>query len=621
MRELKLVQAKAIKIKNIEIEKLPPLPNTGTGIYDQPFRQVRCLVHTGNQSFIAPIEVNHLPKCTDEEPFEGFAWDSQKGLLYYQDSNADGVLTQKYLCNFKLKFIKKLYFHTDNAADIYYEVELSNNRCKVNKNIPTSKAHEFPKLYIAGLPQFYIENCPDHLLKKYCAEKISELKEEATEHHYKLTAWHKFDSNYYFMHGGIANVESPLRLVPNSEKALEFVNIFLKILPEEKASFLLAYATTAYTAIFFEEANVVPCAGVLQICGTTGVGKTIVSKILAGALYSDPKADFIIRYDDTNASIEELIAIRPDQLLLIDDRYLTGSKAEDEAMAKAYNRTTRVIGDGRARKKFGTDGNPLENRKYRGAILSTAEFFSLPTLSSILRSILFEIHEGEFNFDIASILQDNRDLANAFFSSFILWLQYNQKFVINYLNTENKRSYKYYKKACATKEARIISMANALGLQVNLLNQFLAEIDTSGSGPRIPINVVETHIRGYSTQIEMLKPENQFLIAITYCIEAGWLELTNREEEFKNGLYNGFTTATEIVISSVDIDQALKQYNQMKKTIIKLDKTFEHLLVKAGIMFPRKNPADRDKYVRFKTGTKTKNRIHVVKFYRTKFIL
>ena len=422
------------------------LPEQASGHFDQYAQQlliaaplkrnaetvVTYPVPTNHQFSNLPIPAPHKTVALNDEFAQSkFIW--QNGFLLVPNKNGTYEEVATYFINFTKKFqeidalgsVDKYELIVTTSAESFTYVIERENLYKLENNLAKENSLCF------------IFHGKDEVFKTYIYEQVKTFSSTQPKDIYKIyhqIGWVVIDGKFNFLHAGHKDcnheVRNNLKLCPDYRKADEFYNIFCRTAPAEIVLPLLMYALYAYMAGLYENAcHDGGCRSILYIAGETGSGKTSLTKVLISWL-SIMGFNVDMRFDDTTAIIEEKIANNSDLLTLVDDFY---PKPGQSDFQKKADEIARIIGDGRIKDKCGPDRKPLPKRTFRGGIIATGEYFNLCTLSSYLRSLVLNVSKGTINFGYITELQKSPDLVQAFFSSWIDWLERNQDCILRNL--------------------------------------------------------------------------------------------------------------------------------------------------------------------------------------------
>lgn len=439
-------EAAANKAALLQLRENVVLPKQASGHFDQYAQQllIAAPLKRNAETFVTyPVPTNHqfpnlsipAPHKTvalnDEFAQSKFIW--QNGFLLVPNKNGTYEEVATYFIKFTKRFqeidalgsVDKYELIVTTSAESFTYVIERENLYKLGNNLAKENSLCF------------IFHGKDEVFKTYIYEQVKTFSSTQPKDIYKIyhqIGWVPINGNRQFLHAGHKNsnyeVQSNLKLCPDYRKANKFYNIFCRTAPAEIVLPLLMYALYAYMAGLYENAcHDGGCRSLLYIAGETGTGKTSLTKVLINWL-TQMGFNVDMRFDDTLKVIEEKIANNSDLLTLVDDFYPKPGQSDFQEKA---DKIARIIGDGRIQDKCGPNRKPLPKRTYRGGIIATGEYFDLGTLSSYLRSLVLNVSKGTINFGYITELQKIPDLVQAFFASWIDWLERNQHWILHNL--------------------------------------------------------------------------------------------------------------------------------------------------------------------------------------------
>ena len=422
------------------------LQKQASGHFDQYAQQllIAAPLKRNAETFVTyPVPTNHqfpnlsipAPHKTvalnDEFAQSKFIW--QNGFLLVPNKNG----TYEEVATYFIKFTKR--FQEIDALGSFdkYELIVTTSAESFTYVIERENLYKLGNNLAKENSLCFIFHGKDEVFKTYIYEQVKTFSSTQPKDIYKIyhqIGWVPINGNRQFLHAGHKNsnyeVQSNLKLCPDYRKANKFYNIFCRTAPAEIVLPLLMYALYAYMAGLYENAcHDGGCRSLLYIAGETGTGKTSLTKVLINWL-TQMGFNVDMRFDDTLKVIEEKIANNSDLLTLVDDFYPKPGQSDFQEKA---DKIARIIGDGRIQDKCGPNRKPLPKRTYRGGIIATGEYFDLGTLSSYLRSLVLNVSKGTINFGYITELQKIPDLVQAFFASWIDWLERNQHWILHNL--------------------------------------------------------------------------------------------------------------------------------------------------------------------------------------------
>ena len=345
---------------------------------------------------------------------------------------------------------------------------------------------------------------------------------------------------------------------------------------------MLMYALYAYMAGLYENAcHDGGCRSLLYIAGETGTGKTSLTKVLINWL-TQMGFNVDMRFDDTLKVIEEKIANNSDLLTLVDDFYPKPGQSDFQEKA---DKIARIIGDGRIQDKCGPNRKPLPKRTYRGGIIATGEYFDLGTLSSYLRSLVINVSKGAINFGYITELQNSPDLVQAFFSSWIDWLERNQHWILHNLPQIQEANTATVRTNIKLEYERLTISIAALLSVADIFNCFANYVNIAFDSAAVQAAILKL---GHDMKIiaTTMAPEQVAIDAITEGIENGGFSIaasrsafiTSKDADGYNEESGNYWIITTMVNNLVESYAARKNYS------IKFGSELRKKLVSMGFM-------------------------------------
>lgn len=456
--------------------------------------------------------------CSEEE----YSWNGC--YLSYYDAEKEETVK---LSNFEVSIVEVRTIVKETGDERWLKLQIVTRRGSFLMELPYVKYINLKEILGEQHPECAVYQTA-HAFRQYLhwvADNELEAAKEVTVYH--KHGWTKVAGKQLYLHGNMADVVSDVKLKPDREKATQFLQLYVGLINDgESRDVLLLYCLHAYVAGLFEQLGGIGCRSVLCITAPTGSYKTAVATVLASALNPNP----VLRFDDTEASIEENLLAAKDLLILQDDFYPHGDKSAVAAFKRKAMKVARIIGDGRAPGKMGQDRKPLSNRGYHGGVLLMGEILDLTSHSSYLRSLCIRWNKGFINTGILTVLQGDKMLAKAFFSSWITYVQEKVE-VLRMLIEDPLGSY--------GGAARMESSFKALGIIAELFSDFACSIG-------IPVNsaVMISHVLAAISKTESLA--NDFssaevaIRALMEAIENGPLVIVADKETFMQAAADGY---------------------------------------------------------------------------------
>lgn len=468
--------------------------------------------------------------CSEEE----YSWNGC--YLSYYDAEKEETVK---LSNFEVSIVEVRTIVKETGDERWLKLEIVNRRESFLIELPYAKYVNLKEILGAQHPECAVYQTA-HAFRQYLhwvADNELEAAKEVTVYH--KHGWTHVAGKQVYLHGNMPNVISAVTLEPDRQKAGQFLQLYGDLIhDDESRDVLLLYCLNSYIAGLFEQLGGIGCRSVLCITAPTGSYKTAVATVLASALNPNP----VLRFDDTEASIEENLMAARDLLILQDDFYPHGDKSSVTAFKRKAMKVARIIGDGRAPGKMGQDRKPLADRAYFGGVLLTGEILDLTSHSSYLRSLCVSWDKRFINTEILTILQRDGTLGKAFFSCWIYYIQKNVE-LFDMLLQESARKY--------DGSARMGNNLQALCITAELFSDF-----ASALGFSINITDMMKNIQCVISKTENLamnfSPAEVAIRAIMDGIENGPLVIVDGQERFMQVTADGYyeNDYTVYIISS-----------------------------------------------------------------------
>lgn len=456
--------------------------------------------------------------CSEEE----YSWNGC--YLSYYDAEKEETVR---LSNFAVSIVEVRTIVKETGDERWLKLQIVTRRGSFLMELPYVKYINLKEILGEQHPECAVYQTA-HAFRQYLhwvADNELEAAKEVTVYH--KHGWTHVAGKQVYLQGNMPNVISAVTLEPDSQKAAQFLQLYGGLIrDDESRDVLLLYCLHAYVAGLFEQLGGIGCRSVLCITAPTGSYKTAVATVLASALNPNP----VLRFDDTEASIEENLMAARDLLILQDDFYPHGDKTTVAAFKRKAMKVARIIGDGRAPAKMGQDRKPLGNRSYHGGVVITGEILDLTSHSSYLRSLCIRWNKGFINTDTLTILQRDETLAKAFFSSWIDYVQKNVE-ILQMLVANPLCNY--------GGAARMESSFKALGIIAELFSDFANSIGHHVDYA-VMINHVLAAIRTTESMANDFSPAEVAIRALMEAIENGPLVIVADKETFMQAAADGY---------------------------------------------------------------------------------
>lgn len=507
----------------------------------------------------------------------GFIWNSRQGYLYWHDAKIEKPIPISNFCFEIVKEISEIDVSGQKKQllqlHVWHSTDTEPLVFKINKK-------EWVKLYQLlpiEYPECFIEHGMDNYFKKYSHERY-ERRRCQEEIRYCFHGW--LDSKKLtYLHAGMDNVTCNIRLLPNQCKAAAFYRYYINACCSRLADLLIIYSMYGYLAAFFEKLHIEGCRSVLVINGPSGCGKTAITKIIAQALWLNGGG--VHRFDDTVASLEENILAGRDSVICVDDFYPRTATGVKDFQNKA-SIVTRIVGDGRVKGKMGVDRKPIPDRHYRGAVICTGESFSLEAHSSYLRCVMLSVQKGDISLRDLTPLQQRPDLSTAFFSSWIIYLENNQNYVLNYIRNNYQPKLSLCNNLLTGDYARLSSSFAALLLACDLVKGFLHSINAEFNA-RMEDSIVNAISSMSEVAIEY-SPVHIVQEAIKTSLENADIRLALSPEGFNEQDVDGYQDDGVIFVITSKLEKAILKFAAAKNLALDFNTSLKEALVEAGLL-------------------------------------
>lgn len=533
-----------------------------------------------------------------------FFWDDYHSRLC---KNVDDKVID--VANFECVIISEVTEVTKDSTIIYIEVAVIFKSERLTLQIEKSLLHNLKKRIIQEFPQCYIYN--DNSFQEYISNLYGNSNNRDSSTFYRFSGWYQLSNKHIFFNNSMQNVSSKVTLSGTANEAREFFYLFMKISIEpEKMLLILLYSMSAYTAYFYEKCKIDGLRSVLYLSAPTGTGKTSVAKILASAILNDNEKS-ILRFDDTIASLEESLFNSRDILALVDDFYAKGNKFDDQSFKAKASAITRIVGDGMIKGKMGANRKPLPDRKYRGGVIATGEFIDLNTHSSYLRCWIVNLGANSINFSYElSTLQRNSNLARAFFSLWIWWLEKNQDDILRLLKTQQEFYFSVCRKKFIDPYPRFSSNV-ATFLTINqFFSQFCREYDFSYDTNQAYYAIL-SEAEAQLQMLQQFSPIKIVIKAIQDSIDNAYLNLAENENDFCTNNYDGFFTSDKIIVITAKLEEIIEKYTNKMNFGLKFTAALKEELARKNIL-EEKNGETNFKFTKARLVSPKRPRIYKI---------
>lgn len=501
--------------------------------------------------------------CSEEE----YSWNGC--YLSYYDAEKEETVK---LSNFAVSIVEVRTIVKETGDERWLKLQIVTRRGSFLMELPYAKYVNLKEILGEQHPECAVYQTA-HAFRQYLhwvADNELEAAKEVTVYH--KHGWTHVAGKQVYLQGNMPNVISAVTLEPDSQKAAQFLQLYGGLIrDDESRDVLLLYCLHAYVAGLFEQLGGIGCRSVLCITAPTGSYKTAVATVLASALNPNP----VLRFDDTEASIEENLLAAKDLLILQDDFYPHGDKSAVAAFKRKAMKVARIIGDGRAPAKMGQDRKPLGNRSYHGGVVITGEILDLTSHSSYLRSLCIRWNKGFINTDTLTILQRDETLAKAFFSSWIDYVQKNVE-ILQMLVANPLCNY--------GGAARMESSFKALGIIAELFSDFANSIGHHVDYA-VMINHVLAAIRTTESMANDFSPAEVAIRALMEAIENGPLVIVADKETFMQAAADGYYEGDGIVyLIGSRADDIVSRYAASHGCVASFDANVKAELAERGFL-------------------------------------
>lgn len=234
---------------------------------------------------------------------------------------------------------------------------------------------------------------------------------------------------------------------------------------------------------------------------------------------------------------------------------------------------------------MGADRKLIADRDYRGGIIATGEYVDLGTYSSYLRCFILNINKGDVKFDRLTVLQQSPELAEAFFSEWIYWLEENQQSLLGRLPTRQMTNLKIVSSCLQSEYARLSVSVAALMSTADCFSDFAKAI-----GIEFDINAAREIVLRQSQQmyntVKVASPEQVAIDAIVEAVENGGLEILSSKDEFKqNPSADGYyEDGYKYWIVTTKVREVIKRYAESNNYSVEFTPALRKVLYQKGYL-------------------------------------
>lgn len=553
-----------------------PLPMGKTGIFEQvrrPAGVVHTLLPDSQMSLLLP---SRLPIVRGDE----------------EDT--------KSIANFTVDLLgETVHWLNESKKEILVDLlitmdEFVNDKSSIKLTVPLSEYAMLPSILRKRHPQCLINDSVafyKDLALKYKIMHESQIGRE--KHKYSFGGWVK-DANgtLQFLDRSKSNVECEVLLKDDRIKAQQFLSLYLQTSKDKgKLLILLMFVLWAPFAKFFEELNLEKqgLRTIAYVSAPTGTGKTSLVSCLTGAFLAEDVKP-CLRFEDTEASIEEALFAKRDIATLVDDFFAQGTKSGDDSYRKKASALTRIAGDGLIKAKMGPDRKPRPDRKYRGSIIATGEFLDLNTLSSNLRCWHVQFASGSINLgESLATLSRNPDICRAYLTGWVRYLEEHQAAILKELPDLLKQKEKKVRVAMAQcNYSRLDSYAAALLVLGDFMLEYNNILAQCNFAPDEVESLVIQQAKEQMTDLNTKTPEEVWHRAVIQAVESGGLSIAKTELEFLNGPFDGFYAEGSDFVCCITgrADSAVQRYAAQEGVGIKITADVKKRLEGKGYIVP-----------------------------------
>lgn len=335
------------------------------------------------------------------------------------------------LTNFTIKLLKKVinYVRRGEEAISTYIIEISKSGSEKQRLLEIDKADfgSFARIAKRKYPELFVSAKMSDAFAKYLADVAADDADVPVEKNIWYRGWTDITGELIYSFGpGIINKIGKSHRADIFQDGFDFLKVGAY---SSEITVIWLYSHFAYVAYFFERAGY-QLQSVLFIRGITGSLKTSVSRELANVFEPDQNKK-MLTFGSTEAATLEKIEAMTDQTILIDD-FSNSEKAKTVCDNRLFERIIRVLGDGAAPSKMGSN-HKIVQRFVRTAVIITGEDDPALSLSSMLRCITITV--GKDSFDGGKLLpfQQQPKIMRDYFMTFVHFLQENAEKVVNHI--------------------------------------------------------------------------------------------------------------------------------------------------------------------------------------------
>ena len=459
--------------------------------------------------------------------------------------------------------------------------------------IKKEELYDLGSQLIADHPECFVFPGRGEDFKTYIWLRVKEFlhqRESAPYKIYNLFGWYDDNGTLRFMHAGLKcsdfEVKCSLTLKQDLAKTRTFYNSFCQVAPQKVMVILLLYSLYSYMAGLYQRCCPDEgCRSVMYLAGTTGSGKTSLVKVIT-AWTKKAGLSTELRFDDTLASLQENLVNNRDIVSLVDDFYPKATKVAKIDFQRKAEEITRIIGDGRVKGKMGADRKPMPDRDYRGGIIATGEYVDLGTHSSYLRCFIVNIAKDDVLFEQLTSLQQSPELAQAFFSEWVLWLEEKQQSLFGKLPTWQQTNLHIVRSCLQSEYARLSVSIAALMTTADCFAKFAAEKGLIFENNQAK-NIVLMQARQMYDTVKLIAPEQVAMKAIVEALENGSLNIQTHKEAFRNnpsadGYYDG---SDKCWIVTTKVREIIKRFAECNNYSVEFTPMLRESLHQKGFMY------------------------------------
>lgn len=441
-------------------------------------------------------------------------------------------------------------------------------------------------------PECIVRNGQEEAFRTHILSQFLKFQHNKGKNPYKiyhLFGWYEFGDKIRFMHAGLKGLDFEVRgtlaLTSDFDKATDFYNKFSLTAPPQITLLLLLYTLYAYMAGLYQHCCTDEgCRSVMYLAGRTGSGKTSLVKVLTAWL---KKAGLSVelRFDDTLASLQENLVKNRDLVTLVDDFYPKATKSATLEFQRKAEEITRIIGDGRVKGKMGADRKLMPDREFRGGIIATGEYVDLGTHSSYLRCFILNISKGDVNFDRLSALQQSPELAQAFFSKWVCWLETKQQSLFEKLPKWQMINLKTVSSCLQSEYARLTVSIAALLTTVECFGEFANDTGIAFNVIKAK-EIVLMQAQQMYDMVKVVAPEQVAMNAVVEAVENGELNILADSKAFQqNPKADGYQiNSTKYWIVASKLMNVIRRYAEINNYSVNFSTELKKSLVELGFL-------------------------------------